>query len=481
MKQNRISSLFKHSAIYALATYLQRFLSFLMMPFYTRTAYIATLQEFGDYVLLYTFIAFMNFFFVLGQDVAYLRYKHESDTDQNDVFKTSLVNILWLSLLFSLIILFFRDSITSVLGISRPEFLYFAVGIIALDSFSNPFYTRLRADEHSVTFSIIKITRFFMELFFNILFVVVLKYGIWGILIANGVAAFFNLLILLIANKNQLKGHFNKRMALELLKFGIPFVPAGVAFVAIEQVDKILVNHYLSKEMVSIYGASYKFGTILLFLVIAFRNAWQPYFLRVAKQEKNAKEIFARINNLIFSGMTVIWLILGLFLGDLLIIELPVIGRILGNSAYWEGVIIIPIVLLSYVYYALYVGFTPGFYILKKGSYLALFTFAGFLTNFVINSLFLESYGYLVAAWATVAAYVVMTSGIIIVNQLIYPLPVNWNKIFLLTGIHGLTLFILLETHPGAGLRFLFIILFICIIFYSEKENLKVFFKKKAF
>lgn len=469
MKQS-ISNLAKHSIIYALSSYFQRFLSFLMMPFYTRTEYIQTLSEFGDYILLYTFIAFVNFLFVLGQDVAYLKFRNTDEDSPQNTLVTTLGNIIFQSILLSIIIVIFKEQIAVAIGISNPQFLLFAIGIIFFDTISNPFYTNLRVEERSIAFSVIKIFRFALELGFNILFVVFLKLGIWGILYANLIAALTNFVILFSLHLKMFPGKYNFALAKKMLLFGLPFVPSGIAFVAIEQSDKILVNYYLSKEQVSIYGASYKFGTILLFLVIAFRNAWQPYFLRLAKTEKNPRVVYAKVNHIFFTLMTLIWVGLALFLGNILTYDWPIIGTILGNPSYWQGISVIPIILLSYVYYALYIGFTPGYYIKNKGIYLALFTFLGFLVNISVNVLLLSHYGYMVAAWATVAAYGTMTLGIVMVNQRFYPLPINWKKIGLLVLIHVLILYISITMLGQVLIKFYIFLGIIALLFLMEKQ-----------
>ena len=38
----------------------------------------------------------------------------------------------------------------------------------------------------------------------------------------------------------------------------------------------------LDKDALGLYSANYKFGAILSVLILAFRNAWQPFFLKTA-------------------------------------------------------------------------------------------------------------------------------------------------------------------------------------------------------
>ena len=71
---NQVKNLTKHSAVYTVATFIQRLQGLILLPILTDPSYLATKSEFGDYALIYTFIAFMNVFYLYGMDAAFLRY-----------------------------------------------------------------------------------------------------------------------------------------------------------------------------------------------------------------------------------------------------------------------------------------------------------------------------------------------------------------------------------------------------------------------
>ena len=55
-----LKNLTKHSFIYTISTLIQRAQGLVLLPILTDTTYITTTSEYGDYALVYTFIAFMN-------------------------------------------------------------------------------------------------------------------------------------------------------------------------------------------------------------------------------------------------------------------------------------------------------------------------------------------------------------------------------------------------------------------------------------
>ena len=71
-------------------------------------------------------------------------------------------------------------------------------------------------------------------------------------------------------------------------------IPNGLAYLVVEVSDKFLMSRLLNKEILGIYSANYRFGTALLLVVMAFRTAWQPFFLKIAEQS-DAKTVYAKV------------------------------------------------------------------------------------------------------------------------------------------------------------------------------------------
>ena len=426
---NHLRNLLKHSAIYSMATFLQRFIGLLMLPFLTNPEFVATKAEFANFTLYYTFISFTNILFLYGMDAAFLRFSILGKKDTKTIFSSTFYTLVVSGLFLSTMIWFFKDSLGSVIFLEqgRGDYLILAVILLFTDSLSNVPYLLLRVTERSMTFSGIKIFRFVLELVFNIVFVIYLRVGWIGMVYGNILAAFINLLILVWINRSYFLAVYDFPVIREMLFFGLPFIPNSLAYMLIELVDRLIVPNILSKEVLAVYAANYRFGMVMGAFILAFRNAWQPFFLKTSK-EKDAKNIFGQIFS-VFISVTGILLIISSYLVPSLI-QLKFYENIsFLNESYWEGLFIIPMLLSAYFLYGIYVYFTLGVYIEKKSKLIGIFTFIGALTNIVINLLLLDILGILGAAVATVAAYGVMALLIFLYNQKIYKIELNYNKI----------------------------------------------------
>lgn len=426
-----LKNLSRHSLIYTFSTFVQRALGLIMLPVYTDTAYIASKSNYGDYALVYVFIAFMNIIYMYGMDAAFLRYFFLGKYSRDDVFKTTFLAVLANILFFSILIILFADNVAGVVfaGQGYGIFIKITAGILFFDTMCNLTYVLLRSEEKSVHYTFLRMGRFGIELLLNVVFVVVLRLDVIGILYANLVASIFNYLVLFPFQIKYLKGTFRWEALKELLKFGLPMIPNGLAYLIVEVSDKFLMSRLLDKETLGTYSANYRFGSALLLVVIAFRTAWQPFFLKVAKLDE-AKRIYAKVMTyFLMIGAAVVILVSYYFKYMARIPVAP--DKTLLGSAYWEGIVIIPIILSSYLLYGMYVNMTVGIYIEKKSQLMFIFSGLAAIVNVGSNLYLMPQFGMMGAAFATLLSYITMALSIFIANQRIYPVHYEWDRILI--------------------------------------------------
>lgn len=177
--RRQISNLARHSAIYAISTAMQRLPGLLLIPIYTNFDYIPSTSDFSNYVLVYTFIAFMNFFYLLGLDSAMMRYFFLDNQDRKSVFSATFWMLLVTCSAMSAVIWLMDEQLAALLmdDPTQVGLIHIAAIIPLVDAYANLAHNVLRAEEKSIQFTLFKSLRFLLELGLNVLFVVVLKYG----------------------------------------------------------------------------------------------------------------------------------------------------------------------------------------------------------------------------------------------------------------------------------------------------------------
>jgi len=276
-------------------------------------------------------------------------------------------------------------------------------------------------------FSLIKLGNIILNLSLNFILVLKFKMGIEAILIANLAASALSLLLLMpeiLANfVMKIDNHYLRLM----LKFAIPYLPASLAATIVQVIDRPVVLALTNQETLGIYQANYKLGIFMMLIVQMFQFAWQPFFLNNSK-EKNAKEIFSKVLTLFIIAASFVWIIVSLFVDDFARIEFAAGKSIIGKE-FLSGIIIVPVILLAYMFNGIYYNFQAGIYIEEKTKYFPYVTGAGAVVNVVVNILLIPVLGIMGAALATLASYMIMAGGLFYFSQKFYKIKYEYDKI----------------------------------------------------
>ncbi|MFQ5825308.1 MAG: lipopolysaccharide biosynthesis protein [bacterium] len=436
-----IKRLFKHSVVYGIGHIVTRSIGFLLLPMYTN---IFPRDDFGVAGLMFTYLAILMIIYTYGLDVALFRFYilEENERKKKCIFTTALVTILATSVIFSGILFFGAESIAQMLfskdvhelTINLPFLIRLASGILIFDALAFLPFQILRAEERSLQYVIYKFLNVIINVTFNIIFLGVLKYGIEGIFIANIIASLTTFLMLAPIIIKHLTYSFSKVTLNELFAFGLPYLPSTLFVVLMDTVDRVFLERLANVEAVGLYNAGAKLGMFMALYVAAFRFAWHPFFLSTSKQE-DAKEVFAKVFTYVLLACFTVFLLLSLFIND--IARFRLFGYSLIGEEFWDSTVVVPVIMLAYIFYAAYLNFLIGIYLYKKTKYLPYITFAGVLGNLLANYTLIPHLGILGAAWARLVAYLIMAATLYVVAQRLYFVRYEWLKVIKLCVVAG--------------------------------------------
>ena len=146
----------------------------------------------------------------------------------------------------------------------------------------------------------------------------------------------------------------------------------------------------------------------------AFRYAADPFFFSRA-QDKNSPQLFALVNHFFV-------LVCG-FILVAVAVNMDTLKYLMGQEAYYEGIEVVPLLLCSYLLLGIYFNLSVWFKLTDKTYYGTLFALLGTVVTVLANYWLVPRYGYLGAAWASVACYASMVVVCFIVGQRHYPVP----------------------------------------------------------
>lgn len=423
----KIKELTKDTIIYGISTIIGRFLGFLLTPFYTN---VFPPYENGVFSNIFAYIAFINIVYIYGMDAAFMKYHTVADeNDKKKIFSTPFLFVGLTSIFFSLCLYLFNGNFISLMEIPQQysHLYYYIIPIILFDAVALVPFANLRLQRKAFKFTTIKIGNILINITLNFVLVLKFDYGIEAIFVANLVASIFSFIVLLPDILKNLELRIYKNILVKMIKFGIPYLPASLAAMIVQVVDRPIVLSLTNYETVGIYQANHKLGVFMMLFVSMFQYAWQPFFLTNAREE-NAKEIFSKILTLFLLAASFIWILLTLFVEDFARIEIFNKFHIIG-SEFWGGLYIVPVILLAYLFNGLYVNFTAGIYIEEKTKYIPLVTGIGAAINILLNFILIPIIGIFGAAFAALASYITMASGLFYFSQKFYLIKYEYKKI----------------------------------------------------
>ncbi|MBA4311499.1 MAG: hypothetical protein C0417_02605 [Chlorobiaceae bacterium] len=473
---HQIKRLGTETAIYGISTILGRFLNFLLVPFYTN---VLAPGDYGIVAYLYSLIAFVNVFYSYGMESAYFKYSStlEIGTAKQN-FSTPFISLFGTSVIFSIILVILASPIARMINvpIDYESILLYTVGILAFDAIAIIPFAALRMEHKAKLFATIKFLNIVVNVGMNLILLLVFKMGVIGVFISGLAASVLTVVMLLPTIFRYLTKEFNLPLWKALMNFGLPYIPSGLAAMAIQVIDRPILRALTDDATVGIYQANYRLGIFMMLIVSMYDYAWRPFYFSTAK-ETNAKEIFARVLTYLVLFMSAIFLVLTFFIGD--IAKISILGRHVIGPSYWSGLNIVPIVLLGYVFLGISTNLSAGIFIEKKTKFSPLVTGVGAVVNVVANLLLIPPFGMLGAAWATFIAYFIMTVTMYIVVQRIYPVSYEFSRLFKVAGSAAVVImlyyFIPVEALSGSATIVFLWKIFLIVLFLMLMYGMKFF------
>ncbi|MBD0831175.1 oligosaccharide flippase family protein [Aestuariibaculum sediminum] len=483
-----LKTLFKQTFIYGLATVLPRMLSFLLVPLYTTEGVLSSVAEYGEVNVIFSWFVIFNVILAYGMETAFFRFFHKED-DKDQVIGTAVISLIISSVSFFVLAIVFQNQIASLTDID-VKYINLVIWILLLDALVIIPFAWLRATQRPMRYAVIKILNVAINLGLNLFFLLALKplslklsifetiykpnFEISYIFIANLVASAVTL-GLMLPFYTKISFNFNSKLWKQMITYGLPVLVAGIAFSINETFDRILLKELLPENIadtqIGMYSACYKLALFMTLFATAYRLGIEPFFFSQAKAH-NAKDNYARILEFFVAFGSIILLGVVVFADVLKVI-------IVRSEAYWEAMWIVPIVLMANFFLGIYHNLSVWYKITDRTKFGAYISIAGALVTLGINIIFIKEMGYKASAIATLSAYFVMMVLSYSYGRKYYPIPYNLKKIglYLIVSI-SFSLLSFYEFRGVYGIGILMLVVFLTIIYFSEKKQIKQLLKK---
>lgn len=441
---------------------------------------------------IYAAIPLFNVIFTYGMETTYFRFMRK-DVDREAVNNTASISLLISSIVLSILLWMNQAWLAKVATLSEfPSLIQVSIIIIGLDALTTIPFARLRYEGRPRLFALLKIANILINIGFTVFFLSYCPHKLktdpnsWVafiykpqlnpityVLLANVSASFFTLLLL---SKWVLpkKWSFNFPLFITMMAYSLPMLVAGLGGMINETFDRLMLGWWLpgsvqyADEQRGIYSACYKLSILITLFIQAFRMGAEPFFFKQAEGD-NPQRVYARVTKFFVITLAAMFLVVTLFL--------PV-WKYFIDPKYWEGLKVVPILLLANMSLGIYYNLSIWYKITNKTMAGAWITLIGTAITFAVNYFFIPKYSYVASAWATFFCYFSMMVISFLWGQKEYHVPYAWKKlsayiiiVLLLFYMHHLFTNLYASTFFALALAVVFILAFILFILKIEKKE----------
>ena len=396
-KYRNLSVQTKATVWYTICNFLQKGISFLVVPIYVR---LLTTAEYGVWNVFQSWrdilIIFASLNLYCGVYTKVLVGLEKKDRDQF----TASMQSLGTAATFVMLVLYIltHNLVDQLLGFNKPVMLLLFLYFVVYPAFS--FWTARERVEYR-----------YMSMIAATIFVSVLTPSV-SLLLLKFTTLRANALILGYLSVQCLVGLFfyfyhyykgrcfyNKNYWEYALRFNIPLIPHYLSLIVLSQSDRIMIKYYCGESDAGIYGFAYQLGSAIALFSSAINGSRVPWtYERLKKQDYQSLTKITTALVLMMATITILVALLS-----------PEVIRILGTDKYESAVFVIPIVTLGIYFtfcYDLYSTIEFYFSVTKKVMVASL---VGAVVNVVLNAIFIPKFGFIAAAYTTLICYIILT------------------------------------------------------------------------
>jgi O-antigen/teichoic acid export membrane protein len=397
---SRLKQLSKDSLIYGIGGVIAKSVSFFTLPIYTR---IFTPADYGTIEMLTVMSSFLAAILVMGMDSAQSMYFFKHKDDGRDAQARVVSSILQWRLICGAGIVFIATLFAPLLNAA------FFNGKLGWEYFAVAFVGTLFAQVMSQSAEVMRLlyrpwgyigitlSQSLLSAALVLVAVLVFDQGIFGFFLGTGVA------VLAVGSLGwyRVREYINfERLHTDwwpqLVRFGAPLVPAGLAMYFMNTADRWFVQHYHGEEALGIFAVGAKFALLMALGVETFRKAWWPIAMD-AMHSDDGPETFRLIARL-YMGF-------GIAAVTVLTLISPWLVQWFTAPAFHGAWPIVGILAWQALFYGFFLIVSAGIWKAEK-TYVNLYLMAGAaMIGLLLNWLLVPMLGGMGAALATVITY----------------------------------------------------------------------------
>lgn len=403
MNKSRVKLFLENFLFYGGLSMLTKALPFITLPIITRL--LPNASAYGVVDMFNLINSFGVAIAIMGISDAMFREFFEDRTNieyQKKITSTGLIMVLFSSTIVFVVTLVLNKQITFLLFKDLKYYKLvilsaFAIGIGGISTIvSSP--TRMRNKRRVFLFTGVS----FPLVGFIITYILIkIGYTYEAMVYSNLIMSIISLVVFSFLNKKYFKFKlFEKTIAKELLKIGIPLLPTFLIYWIFNSMDRLMINRMLGSTELGIYSIGAKVASISQLVYVAFSGGFS-YFKFSTMNDKDQIEM----NSKLFEYLGIISFLL-------FVLSMPfttIVFNTFFKGDYTYGEKVFGYLFLSPLILMIFQIISSQFLIIKKSIMITLILLFGAILNIILNYYFILYKGIEGAAFSTLISYIIVT------------------------------------------------------------------------
>ena len=404
-----------NSIIYSASGLLIKCFSFFLLPLYT--AYLTT-EDYGITSIAGSFIRTTEFIVAFSLFSAVLRFfvDLKDEPEKLKRFYGTVVTFVFISgAVFFALFTLFRGALSKYVfqGIDYYPVILICLVSLVFNCQQTVYGNILKSQQKAAKSSILGIAYFFVTLVFNILFVVVLKMGAVGSLLASlaGYVIYTVYFLIDMTVKKEIIFCLDFKLLKSALKYSVPIMPHNLSTQIASLISKILIGDSVSLAGVGIYSVAVQFGNIADTIQTYVDQAYGPWLYEKLNEKGEGYKAFIRsISKMMIAVIGFFFIGISLFSQDYIVLFV--------DKSYAEAWKFVPFIVLVFAIKTMYYFYVEVLFYYKKASkFLFTATLSGSIVNLILSYFFIKSYGVYGSIAADAVAMILRVLIIVIISK----------------------------------------------------------------
>ncbi len=445
---------------YTFCFFLTKGIAFISVPLFTR---LLSSEEFGNYSSFVAWLGIVSIVTTMDMFATVNRARYDYDNLEGYLASVVLAGSVMTTLCWGIVNLFptFFENLFSMERI----YINIMFASVMVSPALSLFQAKNRIRYRYKTYTAIVLTSVVLSTLVSLILVILMQdkllgriLGQYGTLFLVDSAIYIYILV---------KG---KRIKFSECKYAIiiclPLIPHLLSKFVLNQSDRIMIKYFCGPTDTALYSLAYHCAMIPIVLATAMNTAWSPWL-----SEKIHANDYPSVQKASFYYVSFFnSMVIGLML------LAPELLLIFGGSRYIEAKWVLPPVVLGAVFQFLFNLYVSVEQFAKKTVGMAAGTCLAAVINVLLNWLFIPRYGYIAAAYTTVAGYLIL----LIIHYYLtvkigYKEVYNNKFVFVSSSVMLIIMFVIMPLYNFSVLRYGIISAYVIIMgymFYINKNRL---------